>query len=137
LGDGGSGVGVNITSDQLLGLGTGSSLKAIEATKEAAERRVGQAQEDANRALARMEQRAAALSRQVGEAANLTAQAKANLDLFQQQYDAGQRQVMDVVGVYETFAARQTAAVGLKYELPLTRLEIARELGLLADGSQI
>lgn len=137
LGDGGSGIGVNITSDQLLGLGTGANLQATEATKEAAERRVGQAQEDANRALARLEQRAAALSRQVGEAANLTAQAKANLDLFQQQYDAGQRQVMDVVGVYETFAARQTAEVGLKYELSLTRLEIARALGLLADGSQI
>ena len=137
LGDGGSGIGVNVTSDQLIGLGTGANLQAIEAEKEAAGRRVAQAQEDTNRALARLDQRASALARQVGEAATLTAQAKANLDLFQQQYDVGQRQVMDVVGVYETFAARQTAEVGLKYELALTRLEIARELGLLADGSQI
>jgi len=137
LGDGGSGIGVNITSDQLLGLGTGASLKAIDAEKEAAGRRVAQAQEDANRTLARLDQRASALNRQVGEAANLTAQAKVNLDLFQQQYEAGQRQVMDVVGVYETFAARQTSEVGLKYELALTQLEIARNLGLLADGSAI
>ncbi len=44
---------------------------------------------------------------------------------------------MDVVGVYETFADRQTRAVSLKYELALARLEIARHLGLLADGSRI
>lgn len=137
LGDGGSGIGLNVSSDQLLGLGTGSSLQAIEATKEAANRRVGQAQEDSNRALSRLETRVNALERQVGEAANLTAQAKGNLDLFQQQYDAGQRQVMDVVGVYETFAARQTTEVSLKYELALARLEIAGALGLLADGSEI
>ncbi|WP_246162135.1 TolC family protein [Roseovarius faecimaris] len=137
LGDGGSGIGLNVSSDQLLGLGTGASLQAIEATKEAAGRRVSQAQEDSNRNLSRLESRAGALARQVGEAAKLTALAKGNLDLFQQQYDAGQRQVMDVVGVYETFAARQTAEVGLKYELALTRLELARALGLLADGSEI
>jgi len=137
LGDDGSGIGVNVGSDQLLGLGTGASLKAIEAEKEAASRRVAQTQEDTDRQLRRLGQRLSALARQVGEAASLTAQAKTNLDLFQQQYDAGQRQVMDVVGVYETFAARQTAAVGLKYELALTRLEMARTLGLLADGSQI
>lgn len=128
--------GINVGGD-LIGLGTGASLKAIEVEKDAAERRVGQAREDADRALARLEQRTSALSRQVGEASVLTRQAKANLDLFQEQYEAGQRQVMDVVGVYETFAARETARVGLKYELGKARLEIARLLGLLADGSAI
>lgn len=137
LGDNGSGIGINMSSDQLLGLGTGANLKAIEAEAEAASRRVLQAEEDSNRTLRRLEQRLSALSRQVGEARVLTAQAQANLDLFQQQYDAGQRQVMDVVGVYETFATRQTAEVGLKYELALARLEMARHLGLLADGSKI
>jgi len=67
----------------------------------------------------------------------LAAQAKANLDLFQRQYKGGQRQVMDVVGVYETFAARQTTRLDLKYDLAKTRLEIARHLGLLADGGSI
>jgi adhesin transport system outer membrane protein len=137
LGDNGSGIGINMSSDQLLGLGTGANLKAIEAEAEAASRRVSQAEEDSNRTLRRLEQRLAALSRQVGEARLLTAQAQANLDLFQQQYDAGQRQVMDVVGVYETFAARQTVEVNLKYDLALARLEMARHLGLLADGSEI
>ncbi len=137
LGDGGSGIGVNIKSDQLLGLGTVDSMKALEVAREAADRRVGQAEEDANRRLRRLETRLSALSRQVSEAGALAQQAKANLDLFQSQYDAGQRQVMDVVGVYETFAARQAARLDLKYDLARTRLEIARERGLLADGSSI
>lgn len=130
-------LGVNLRADQLLGLGTGDELKAIETQKEAAARRVLQAKEDSDRTLKRLEQRLAALSRQVGEASALTVQARANLDLFQEQYDAGQRQVMDVVGVYETFADREERSVGLKYELALTRLEIARHLGLLADGSEV
>nr|WP_241188190.1 TolC family protein [Pseudohalocynthiibacter aestuariivivens] len=128
--------GINVGGD-LLGLGTGASLKAIESEKDAANRRVGQAQEDADRQLRRLGQRQGAIARQVTEASALTAQARSNLDLFQEQYEAGQRQVMDVVGVYETFATRETAAVRLKYELSRTRLEIARLLGLLADGSAI
>lgn len=137
LGDGGSGISVNAGGDGLLGLGTGASLKAAEAAKEAADRRVAQATEDTNRTLSRLETRLSALSRQVAEASALTQAAKQNLDLFQKQYDAGQRQVMDVVGVYETFAEQQSKQVSLKYELALTRLKVARELGLLADGGQI
>ena len=121
----------------MLGLGTGASLKATEAANEAADRRVAQATEDTNRTLSRLETRLAALSRQVAEASALTQAARKNLDLFQNQYDAGQRQVMDVVGVYETFAEQQSKQVSLKYELALTRLKLARELGLLADGGQI
>lgn len=133
----GSNIGLNISTDQLLGLGTGASLKATQAARDAAERRVSQAQEDAERTLRRLDGRRSALSRQVTEASTLATQAKANLDLFQRQYKAGQRQVMDVVGVYETFAARQTAQLDLKYELARTRLQIARHLGLLADGGDI
>ena len=127
-GSGGSGVkpSISVGSDNLLGLGTGATLKAIAAEKEAAERRVAQANEDANRSLRALEQRLAAQDRQAAEAAAMTAQAKANLDLFQEQYQAGQRQVMDVVGVYETFAAQQKNQVGLKYKAALTRLEIAK-----------
>jgi len=133
----GSNIGLNISSDQLLGLGTGANLKATAAARDAAERRVGQAREDAERKLRRLDSRRNALSRQVTEASTLAAQAKANLDLFQRQYKGGQRQVMDVVGVYETFAARQTTRLDLKYDLAKTRLEIARHLGLLADGGSI
>lgn len=127
----------NIAPENGFGLGTKANLQAIKAATEAAGRRVTQADEDANRKLAKHEARLAALSRQVSEASGLAGQAKANLDLFQQQYDAGQRQVMDVVGVYETWITQEQARIDLKYEMAATRLEIARELGLLADGSDI
>lgn len=130
-------VGLRVTTDSLLGFGTGATLKAIEAAKETAGRRVAQATEESNRALKKLESQIAATSRQAAEAATLTTQAKANLDLFQQQYDAGQRQVMDVVGVYETFARQQQAEVTLKYEAVQLRLDMAKLLGVLADGDQI
>ncbi|MEP3674577.1 TolC family protein [Sulfitobacter sp.] len=133
----GSSLGLIVSSDSLLNLGTGDQLKAIEATKEAAGRQVAQAMEDANRQLRRLEGDIASTERQAAEAAELTAQAKKNLDLFQAQYDGGQRQVLDVVGVYETFANQQEAEVSLKYEAIRLRLAMAELLGVLADGSQI
>ncbi|MGB5865392.1 MAG: TolC family protein [Sulfitobacter sp.] len=134
---GDSTVGVRVTSENLLGLGSIDRIKAIEATKEAAGRQVSQATEDANRQLRRLEGRIAATERQAAEAAVLTAQAKKNLDLFQAQYDAGQRQVMDVVGVYETFARQQESEVTLKYDAVRLRVAMAELLGVLADGSAI
>ena len=130
-------VGLRAGSDTLIGFGTGASLKAIEAAKEAAGRRVAQADEDANRALRKLEGQIAAKSRQADEAADLTRQAKNNLDLFQAQYDAGQRQVIDVVSVYETFTRQQHAEVTLKYEALALQVEMARLLGVLAEGQEI
>ncbi|UWR21567.1 TolC family protein [Sulfitobacter sp. S190] len=132
-----SNFGVQVKSDSLLGLGTADRLRAIEATAEAAGRKVAQADEDANRTLRRLDGQIAATQRQADEAAQLTAQAKRNLDLFQQQYDAGQRQVMDVVGVYETFARQQEDEVRLTFEAVRLRTQMAEILGVLADGSKI
>jgi adhesin transport system outer membrane protein len=136
IGQGGSG-GLTMSSDGLLGFGTGDRLRAIEATTEAAARQVAQATEDANRQLHSLEGQIAAKERQAAESAQLTAQAKKNLDLFQAQYDAGQRQVMDVVGVYETFARQQANEVSLKYDAIRLRVAMAALLGVLADGSAI
>lgn len=132
-----SSAALNVSSDTLLGLGTGARLKAIEATKEAAGRRVSQAAEDSNRQLRKLEGQIAAKERQSAEAANLTIAAKQNLGLFREQYDAGQRQVLDVVGVYETFARQQQAEVALKYDALRLKIEMAELLGILADGNEI
>lgn len=136
-GTGGTSGSLTAKTDTPIGFGTGASLKAIEAATDAAERRVAQADEDARRSIARLMQEAQGIDRQVAEAGVLTRQAKANLDLFQEQYDAGQRQVMDVVGVYETYARAAQSEASLKYRAILARLEVARDLGLLADGSAI
>lgn len=137
VGTNSSGPSVNVTSDRPLGLGTGDSLRAIAAATEGAERNVAQTREDANRRLRRQEQEIGALQRQAGEAAQMTQASKRNLDLFQAQYDAGQRQVMDVVGVYETYARQQSQEVTVKYDALRRQLDMARDLGLLADGGRI
>lgn len=137
LGDTGSGPSLTMITDQPLGLGTGASLQAIAAQAQAAGRKVDQAREDANRRLRRLEAQGSALARQASEASALTDAAKRNLDVFQAQYDAGQRQVMDVVGVYEAYARQQEAQVDLTFDAVRTQLEIARDLGLLADGDRI
>lgn len=137
IGTSGNSLGLNVASDKLLGLGTGASLKAIEATKEGAQRLVAQAREDSNRRLRALEAQLKGVQRQMGESRNLTSQSKKNLDLFQAQYKAGTRQVMDVVGVYETYARQQQSAADLKYKAARIKLEIANEMGLLASGAEI
>ena len=132
-----SGPNVTLGGGELLGLGTGANLKAIAMERDAADRRVAQAEEDSNRVLRRLEARIEGLRRQSEEAARLSQQAKTNLDLFQRQYDAGQRQVMDVVGVYETYAQRRSLAIDHQYELSRARIELARHLGVLADGGDV
>ncbi len=129
--------GTVLRSDGTLGLGTGASIKAIEASREAADRAIAQAEEDAARVLSRLTSQIAAKDRQAQEAARLTGNAKANLDLFERQFEAGQRQVIDVVQVYETFARQQAAQVALTYEAAALRVELARVLGVLADGEAI
>ncbi|MGB7317513.1 MAG: TolC family protein [Planktotalea sp.] len=136
-GTSGNSLGLNVTSDNLLNLGTGASLKAIEATKEGAQRLVAQAREDSNRRLRALEAQLKGAERQKIEAANLTNQSKKNLDLFQAQYKAGTRQVMDVVGVYETYARQQQSAAELRSKAARIKLEIANEMGLLASGAEI
>ncbi len=133
----GSNLGLRVKSDQLLGFGTKASLEAIALAEETATRNVRQSVEDSNRDLRRLEKQISAKTRQANEAATLAVQAKRNLDIFQEQYDAGQRQVMDVVGVYETYAHQQQSQVGLKYDVVRLRIEMAQIQGVLADGSAI
>jgi len=133
----GSNLGLRVKSDQLLGFGTKASLEAIALAEETATRNVRQSVEDSSRDLRRLEKQIIAKTRQANEAATLAAQAKRNLDIFQEQYDAGQRQVMDVVGVYETYARQQQSQVVLKYDVVRLRIEMAQIQGVLADGSVI
>jgi len=120
---------------QPFGLGTGASLDAIEAGTETAQRRVAETREAEERKLQSQARQLEALQRQAVEARALTQQAKTNLDLFQRQYDGGQRQVMDVVGVYETYSRAIETQLNLTYRAARAELEIARIRGVLADGA--
>ena len=134
---GGSSASINVGTENGIGFGTGASLKAIEAAREAANRKVDQADEDSARVLRRLEQQLIAVERKKASSNALLAQADANLDLFDRQYKAGVRPVMDVVRVYETKARVQREQISYSYKAAKVRLKIARELGVLVDGADI
>lgn len=132
-----SNYGLTIEADNAFGIGTGSKLKAIEVTKESANRKVAEVQEDSNRSLATLRQRHASLTHELARSRALSKEAGHNLDLFQQQYKDGARQVLDVIGVYETWARHSKSAISLKYELARVELDVARDLGVLEDGQSL
>ncbi|MFP7571862.1 TolC family protein [Marivita sp. S2033] len=135
--DRGRNMALSVSAEQMLGLGTGASLEAIDATKLTAERKVTEAREISDRAIEADRRERAALKRQADEATRLTRQAKANLDLFQVQYESGTRQVTDVVSVYETFLRALEKELDLKFKAARAELDGAKRLGVLADGAAI
>ncbi|MEC7668131.1 MAG: TolC family protein, partial [Pseudomonadota bacterium] len=92
---------------------------------------------DANREMASLARKYEAYKRQSAEASSLVTQAKSNLDLFQKQYDGGQRKVMEVVGVYETYIRALETALEVKYKAARAELRIAELQGVLASGDRI
>lgn len=133
----GSGAGLTLNTPVPLGLGTPALLKAIDTARETAERQVGEAEETARRGHARQMQRLASFKRQAAETAELARASRDTYDLFQAQFKAGQRPVMDVVTIYEQLIQREQAHVDAKYEVVLTQLVLARDMGLLANGDEI
>ncbi|PTQ73312.1 TolC family protein [Celeribacter persicus] len=120
-----------------LGLGTAAEIEASRAREAAAQATVTQARETAARRAARAESKLTALRRQERDAADLVQQTRANYRIFQDQFEAGQKSVMDVLNVYEQMIREELKHIDLKYEIALTELEIARDKGALAEGQSI
>ena len=133
----GSGVGALVNLAEPLGLGTPAAIQAIEASKEAAQRQVGEAEETARRDYARQIQRLKSFRRQEQEALKLSRASRETYRLFRAQFEAGQRPVMDVIPIYEELVKREQAYIDAKYEVVLIQLSLAASLGLLADGDKI
>ncbi|MBE1292983.1 MAG: TolC family protein [Rhodobacteraceae bacterium] len=133
----GNSAGLNISNDVGLGLGTGDRLKAIEASKDIAARQVDEAREDGARDRKRLESNIKSLERQEREANQLAREGRDTYKLFEAQFRAGQRSVLEVVDVYEQSVLRALDGVDAKYDKLLAQLELARDLGLLADGDAI
>ncbi|MDE4135061.1 TolC family protein [Phaeobacter sp. QD34_3] len=133
----GSGAGLTVDLATPLGLGTPAALQALEASKEAARRTIGEAEEDSRRTYARQMQRLASYIRQESETASLARASRETYKLFKSQYEAGQRPVMEVVSIYEELIRREQAHIDAKYEVILIQLELSRDMGLLADGNKI
>ncbi len=134
---GGSSASIDVAAENPIGFGTGASLKAIEAAREAASRKVDQADEDSARVLRRLEQQLIALEQKQASSELLVSQANENLALFERQYKAGVRPVMDVVRVYETKVRVEREQIGYAFKAAAVRLKVAAELGVLVDGADI
>lgn len=137
VGSEGSGAGVLLNLAEPLGFGTPAALRAVEASKEAALRRIGEAEEEARREYSREMQRLASYRRQEREALALSKASRETYNLFKAQFEAGQRPVMDVIPIYEELVKREQAYIDAKYEVVMIQLALAASLGLLADGNKI
>jgi len=120
-----------------LGVGTGAEIEALKAEERAAAARVALAKETAARKSARLQNELKALLRQERDTADLVQQNRTNFRLFQEQFEGGQKTVMDVVAVYEQMVQSELKHIDLKYEISFTQLEMARLAGALADGADI
>lgn len=126
-----------IRTEGLFDFGRKDRNQALDAEEEALARRVKEAEESSQRTIRSYEAKLTAAQRAYKEAVRLSKQAKSNLDLFQSQYEAGQRQVMDVVGVYETFARQQHTMNTQRFLAAKYEVLIAREYGVLVAGKQL
>lgn len=131
------GAHLDIASPELIGVGIRDQLAAVQAAEDAANRRVAQAVEDSNRKLRRLSQQMTALERQEAQAKALAESARENQVLFQQQFEAGARSIMEVISNYETAMRLEREYVQLKYDRIRVRLEIASQFGALVDGAKI
>lgn len=129
--------GLNAGTNLGLGFGTKARLDAIESSKETARENVVEARQDAQREQSRLKQRLISLQRQERETAKLVGESRQTFKLFQSQFKAGQRSVLEVVNIYEQLTRREMERLDAKYEVILVQLELARSLGVLADGGEI
>lgn len=136
LGNGGGGA-VRLTSDQGLGFGLLDNMAASDAALEVADRSVAQAEEDAHRRLAVLHAEREAAERRAARAAQLAGESRTNADLFKRQFKAGTRSVIEVAGLVETMVRLEEDRISARYALARAEIDIAREMGLLADGDKI
>jgi outer membrane protein, adhesin transport system len=134
LAKGGMTGGLNISTENGIGLGTGASLKAVEASEQAATQRSASVRDAASRQSLGLERQIATLKSREVQGAAVLAETEANLDMFTQQYKFGRRTLLELVSMFETFVGMERENVALKYDIALLGIQIARLRGVLVDG---
>ncbi|MBZ4020906.1 hypothetical protein CKO11_00335 [Rhodobacter sp. TJ_12] len=136
-GSGKPSVGLALGVEQMLGFGTRDTLAAVEASKEAAFARVAKAKQDDVQDVAALRAKMMALQSRAARDAKVVEETGAALEMFTEQYRMGRRTLMELVNIYENYAQMAHAQAGLKYDIALIKLEIARKHGILINGSSI
>lgn len=137
LGAGGLNAGLTLGGAGLMGAGTRSSLEALDATAEVAERRGAEAAEAANRRIVALERQIAQIEARQAEGERVLAQTAAGFETAVEQYKVGRKSLVELVGLYDAYARLERDQVSLPHEALLLRLEIARDRGVLVDGGQM
>lgn len=132
-----AGLGVKLGPEKGWSFGSGAEIKALDAAAVASERRVLQVREDAARRLAVLDEKHAGLGAQIARQSELVMSTRQSLDLFERQYKAGQRSLLDLVGQFENLARMERDLVDMRHERARVRLEVARDLGALAEGARL
>jgi adhesin transport system outer membrane protein len=132
---GGGGLGVSGSIGNGLKPGRAAALEAVTAGAEAAAARVAQAGQDVARKRQALEMKIANLDRQEAAQRDIAVQTRANLKRFEEQYKAGVRPLMDLVTQHEALAGMERDLVDMRHDRARARLDIARDIGLLADGA--
>lgn len=118
-----------------LGFGRKDNLRALEESEDVARRRIAEAEETSARRIVALEREIATLTAKEAQDSVVLAQMSSNLDLFTEQYRAGGRSLLELVGQFQSLIAMKRDHASLKYAITLARLEIARERGVLVDGA--
>ena len=121
----------------MLGFGTGATLEAIASTDEVVDRQMAEAADTASRKIVALQSELQRLSAKQGQGAGVLAQTEASLAMFTEQYKLGRRPLMELVSIYESFAQMEREQAALKYDIALTRLQIAALRGQLVDGDAL
>lgn len=129
--------GLSIGADNAFGLGTGAELQAINSTGDVVDRRIAASAADADRSIVALQHELVTLTAREAQGATVLAQTEASLATFTEQFKVGRRPLMELVGMFESFAAMQREQASLKYEMALLRLEIARNRGVLVNGASL
>lgn len=130
-------VGLTVGIDQMLGFGTKATLEALTAAREAAAARVARTEQQEDQDVAALRAKIAALEAKEARDGAVLAETGAGLEMFTEQYKMGRRTLMDLVSMYESYAQMAHSQAGLKYDIALIKLEIARKHGILVDGGTI
>jgi adhesin transport system outer membrane protein len=137
LAKGGLTGGLSMDTEDGIGFGMGASLRALEASEQVAAQRTESTRDDANRRIIALERQIAALTAKEVQGAAVLEQAAGSLKMFGEQYKFGRRPLMELVGMFENFTAMEREQVGLKYDMALLNLQIAKMRGVLVDGTRM
>lgn len=134
--DGSLAAGLSLDGEGM-GFGRRASLEAIAETEEVARRRVDEAARDAERRIVALEQEIAALAAREAQDRIVLTGMEGNLELFTEQYRAGRRSLLELVGQFESLTRARRELATIKYQIAVARLDIARERGVLVDGAAL